>query len=65
MDTQVIENFWNRVRNSSTTMETTWNQETAHLYQLGISMEETLHYLHEEKPTFTEFKNWIQQKEKK
>ncbi len=65
MDTQVIENFWNRVRNSSTTMETTWNQETAHLYQLGISMEETLHYLHEEKPTFTQFKNWIQQKEKK
>ena len=65
MDAQVIENFWNRVRNNSTTIETTWDQETAHLYQLGISMEETLHYLYEEKPSPIEFKNWIQQKEKK
>lgn len=65
MDSHLIENFWNRVRNSSTTIETTWDQETAHLYQLGISMEETLRYLHEEKPNWIDFKNWIQEKEKK
>lgn len=65
MDSHLIENFWNRIRNSSTTIETTWDQETAHLYQLGISMEETLRYLHEEKPNWIDFEKWIQEKEKK
>jgi len=42
----------------------TWNEEIKTLYQLGISMEETLQFLYFEKPDFESFKNWINNRSK-
>jgi len=61
----LIENLWNRINGIASTMETSWTEEIGHLYKLGISMDETLQYLHEEKPSLATFKNWVASKENK
>jgi hypothetical protein len=57
-----LEKLWSRSLNSKQQEDTsTWNQELEVLYQLGISMEETLQYLYFHKPDFPAFQNWILQ----
>lgn len=61
MKSYLLENFWNRILNIEIKpeKESSWETETGYLYQLGISMEETLRYLHEERPSLIVFKEWI------
>ncbi|MEN9909391.1 MAG: hypothetical protein RLZZ540_2540 [Bacteroidota bacterium] len=59
----ILENLWKRsvnpanVSNENNTQ--TWDNEIKTLYQLGISMEDTLQFLYFEKPDFENFKSWV------
>lgn len=66
MKSYLLENFWNRILNVEIKLEqeSNWYNETGYLYQLGISMEETLQYLYQERPTLIVFKDWIETKSK-
>ena len=66
MKLDLLENFWNRIlsTNSKTEEQSDWNTETGYLYQLGISMEETLQYLYQEKPSLLIFIDWVESKKK-
>lgn len=57
----VLEPLWKRAvePESAKTDHSNWDNEIKTLYQLGIGMEDTLRYLHLEKPDFESFKNWI------
>lgn len=61
----ILEKLWNRTLHSATQADTeTWNKEIKALYDLGISMEDTLRFLYFEKPDFETFKIWIDTKKK-
>lgn len=61
----VLEKLWQRAIHPQIQKDTTtWNEEIEALYRLGISMEDTLHYLHFEKPALNDFRDWLSQKEK-
>jgi ectoine hydroxylase-related dioxygenase (phytanoyl-CoA dioxygenase family) len=64
----ILEKLWKRILNpntvSATNEDQTWNKEIETLYQLGISMEDTLQYLYFEKPDFETFKVWVNTKKK-
>lgn len=65
MPTIILEKLWNRTLHSATQADTeTWNKEIKALYDLGISMEDTLQFLYFEKPDFESFKIWIDTKKK-
>lgn len=59
----ILEKLWKRtVHPSVVTIDRdtkNWNLEIKTLYQLGISMEDTLQFLYFEKPDFESFKTWI------
>jgi len=57
----VIEQLWNRAvkPESANSDQADWDNEIRTLYQLGIGMEDTLHFLYYEKPDFETFKTWI------
>jgi len=57
----ILEPLWKRTLNrENTNLDfTNWDNEIKALYQLGIGMEDTLHFLHAEKPDFETFKTWI------
>ncbi|OXG09091.1 ectoine hydroxylase-related dioxygenase (phytanoyl-CoA dioxygenase family) [Flavobacterium araucananum] len=64
----ILENLWKRTVNpsGSTSADHTndWDNETKTLYQLGISLEDTLQYLYFEKPDFENFKIWITKRQR-
>lgn len=64
----ILEKLWKRTLCTSkvATLDHTeaWNQEIKTLYQLGISMEETMQFLYFEKPDFEHFKSWITNRKK-
>lgn len=64
MKLDLLENFWNRIlnTNSKTKVPSDWNTETGYLYQLGISIEETLQYLYQQRPSLKDFIYWIESK---
>lgn len=57
----ILEKLWKRTLHPSSISidNQTWDKEIKILYQLGISMEETLQFLYFEKPDFENFKVWI------
>jgi ectoine hydroxylase-related dioxygenase (phytanoyl-CoA dioxygenase family) len=59
----ILETFWKRIIHPSSILTATdnqsWDREIKTLYQLGISMEDTLQFLYIEKPDFETFKNWV------
>lgn len=57
----VLEQIWKRAVNpeKKTSDQNNWDNEIKTLYQLGISMEDTLRFLYFEKPDFETFKTWI------
>jgi ectoine hydroxylase-related dioxygenase (phytanoyl-CoA dioxygenase family) len=60
-----LEKLWQRTLNPGIQQDNdTWNKEMETLYNLGISMESTLHYLYFEKPDLDAFLLWINQKKK-
>lgn len=60
MPWNVLEQLWKRTINqNSNSNNTNWDNEIKTLYQLGISMEDTLQFLYFEKPDFETFKIWI------
>jgi hypothetical protein len=65
MESFLVENLWNRINGVANAVETSWTEEIGYLYKLGMSMDETLQYLHEEKPNLSSFKNWVTSKAKK
>ena len=67
MKLDLLENFWNRIlnTNSKTKVPSDWNTETGYLYQLGISMEETLQYLYQQRPSLINFIDWVESKTRK
>ena len=69
MHSIILETLWKRTQEPthfSTVKNThTWNNEMKTLYQLGISMEDTLQYLYFEKPDLETFKIWIDTRQKK
>lgn len=68
MHWNILEKLWKRTLNPShvSTLEDTqtWNNEIKILYELGISMEDTLQFLYFEKPDFENFKVWINNRKK-
>ena len=64
MKLDLLENFWDRILNTNLKKQekSDWNTETGHLYQLGISMEETLQYLYQQRPSLKDFIYWIESK---
>ena len=64
----ILEKLWKRtvqpVSVSAAADTQTWDEEIKTLYQLGISMEDTLQFLYFEKPDFETFKTWITAKKK-
>ncbi|MEL1254541.1 phytanoyl-CoA dioxygenase family protein [Flavobacterium sp. DGU38] len=63
----ILENLWKRTTNpESKSAENTqsWDNEIKTLFQLGISMEDTLQFLYFEKPNFETFKSWINDRKK-
>ncbi len=64
----ILEKLWQRTLNPEKKVisqeEFTWNKEIETLYGLGIGMEETLRYLHFEKPDFESFKSWVNSNKK-
>lgn len=63
----ILENLWKRTTNpESKSVENTqsWDNEIKTLFQLGISMEDTLQFLYFEKPNFETFKSWINDRKK-
>lgn len=65
----ILEKLWKRsVDGSNVVTENdtkNWDNEIKTLYQLGISMEDTLQFLYFEKPDFENFKDWISKRQKK
>lgn len=63
----ILEKLWIRaVHPSNISIDTqSWNLEIKTLYQLGISMEDTLQFLYFEKPDFENFKIWINSRQRK
>ncbi|GAA3781572.1 phytanoyl-CoA dioxygenase family protein [Flavobacterium ginsengiterrae] len=65
----ILEKLWKRssqpLKITAADSTQTWDLEIKTLYQLGISMEDTLQYLYYEKPDFETFKNWIIKRQKK
>lgn len=63
MSWNILENLWKRtVDPSSFSNENnieSWDNEIKTLYQLGISMEDTLQFLYFENPDFENFKSWV------
>jgi len=59
----ILETFWKRIIHPSSILTATdnqsWDREIKTLYQLGISMEDTLQFLYIEKPDFETFKTWV------
>ncbi|WP_394773193.1 phytanoyl-CoA dioxygenase family protein [Flavobacterium sp.] len=67
MPWNILENLWKRTLNPASISNgenTNWDNEIKTLYQLGISMEDTLQFLYFEKPDFESFKIWINDKQK-
>ena len=63
----ILENLWKRSANpvdNSTENTETWDNEIKTLFQLGISMEDTLQFLYFKKPDFETFKIWINDRKK-
>ncbi|WP_296149223.1 phytanoyl-CoA dioxygenase family protein [uncultured Flavobacterium sp.] len=64
----ILEKLWKRaVQNSiiaSADDNQTWDAEIKILYQLGISIEDTLQFLYGEKPDFESFKTWINKRKR-
>ncbi|TGD59276.1 phytanoyl-CoA dioxygenase family protein [Flavobacterium humi] len=61
----ILEDLWRRTTNPQISDSyATWDMEIEMLYRLGISMEDTLRFLHFEKPVFEDFKGWIEKKKK-
>lgn len=64
----ILEKLWKRTLHpsllSAANDTETWNEEIKTLYQLGISMEDTLQFLYFEQPDFETFKNWVSKKQK-
>ncbi|WP_166923052.1 phytanoyl-CoA dioxygenase family protein [Flavobacterium poyangense] len=65
----ILEKLWERTLNPSgssiANSTQSWNNEIKTLYQLGISMEDTIQFLYFEKPDFETFKKWINANQKK
>ena len=65
----ILEKLWKRssqpLKITAADSTQTWDLEIKTLFQLGISMEDTLQYLYYEKPDFETFKNWIIKRQKK
>jgi ectoine hydroxylase-related dioxygenase (phytanoyl-CoA dioxygenase family) len=65
----ILETFWKRIIHPSSILTATdnqsWDREIKTLYQLGISMEDTLQFLYIEKPDFETFKNWVIKRQRK
>jgi hypothetical protein len=61
----ILYNLWERACSShiekqpSSTITTTWEEEVQVLYKLGISMEETIRFLYQTKPSEEAFKKWV------
>lgn len=68
MPWNILENLWKRTLNPASISDgdntKTWDNEIKTLYQLGISMEDTLQFLYFEKPDFESFKIWINTNQK-
>ncbi|MDR6762145.1 ectoine hydroxylase-related dioxygenase (phytanoyl-CoA dioxygenase family) [Flavobacterium sp. 2755] len=65
MPWNILENLWNRTINTSTVItDAQWDLEIKTLFQLGISMEDTVQFLYFEKPDFETFKIWINHQQK-
>ena len=63
----ILEKLWKRTMHSATSDAVdakSWDNEMKALYELGISMEDTLQFLYFEKPDFESFKIWITTKKK-
>lgn len=64
----ILEKIWKRslqpVKITAGDSSQTWDLEIKTLYQLGISMEDTLQFLYHEKPDFETFKIWITKRKK-
>lgn len=69
MNLPVLEELWKRTQQpASATAENstpTWDKEIKTLYQLGISMEDTLQFLYFNNPDFETFSNWIQDRSRR
>jgi ectoine hydroxylase-related dioxygenase (phytanoyl-CoA dioxygenase family) len=62
METNLAENFWNRTlhkKDTSTVINSTWDEEVQFLYKLGISMESALQFLYSNQPKLVDFEKWI------
>jgi len=67
MSAIILEKLWKRTMhsaNSDAVDAKSWDNEMKALYELGISMEDTLEFLYFEKPDFESFKIWITTKKK-
>ena len=67
MSAIILEKLWKRTMHSATSDAVdakSWDNEMKALYELGISMEDTLEFLYFEKPDFESFKIWITTKKK-
>lgn len=65
MPWNILENLWNRTINTSNVVtDAQWDQEIKTLFQLGISMEDTVQFLYFKKPDFETFKVWIDHQKK-
>ena len=67
MSAIILEKLWKRTLHSATSDAVdakSWDNEMKALYELGISMEDTLEFLYFEKPDFESFKIWITTKKK-
>ncbi|CAC9974720.1 phytanoyl-CoA dioxygenase family protein [Flavobacterium panici] len=65
MPWNILENLWNRTINTSAVItDKQWDLEIKTLFQLGISMEDTVQFLYFEKPDFETFKTWINNQKK-
>ncbi len=65
MPWNILENLWNRTINTSTVItDAQWDLEIKTLFQLGISMEDTIQFLYFKKPDFETFKAWINHQKK-
>lgn len=67
MSWTILENLWKRSANPDNyRKENTqnWDNEMKTLFELGISMEDTLQFLYFNKPDFETFKSWINDRKK-
>ncbi|MFD2940825.1 phytanoyl-CoA dioxygenase family protein [Flavobacterium notoginsengisoli] len=66
MPWSALEQLWKRAvdpENVDSNNEN-WHHAIKTLYELGISMEDALHFLHFEKPDFKTFKTWIENRKR-